>query len=375
MSEIILVALFLILPLVGNAAEDPRPDMQVMASEITSIERFLLSESDFKNSVNDSSLKHSMLVLSTHLEHLSKGTFAEKPALKVNLDLLRQHVSDAQRAFNEGNKSYSRYMLQSSLQMCIACHTRGKSLDMNLPDADLSKANQEERAEFLFATRQFEKGRVEYEKIIDGYPGNHAGLPGVHKAMVALAVYFARIKEDPKGGEAYFEKLSANEALPIYVKNQAKAWSHEFQSWSKEKKADDSAKLTESQLVAKAKKLVKTDDFSLIDSGDKSFHVRRLRASALLHRALESPGAKSPAKGEALYLLGQIYHRIDSSLFFRFGEMYLKACVREYPKTAIARSCYVALEQSVSEGYTGSGGTDVPEDEQVELLTLKRLAF
>lgn len=375
MRNLVLAAVLFIAPATIWAAEDPRPDMQVMASELASIERFLLTPADFESPKNESSLKKSISLLSNHLDHLGKGdTFAEKPALKVNLDLLRTHVSDAQRAFNEGNKSYARFMLQSSLQMCIACHTRTKSLDMNLPEADLSKAKPEERAEFYFATRQFEKGRSEYEKIIEGYPGNQAGLPGVHKAMTALAVYFVRVKEDPKGGEEYFRKLSSKAEFPIYVQEKLKAWSKEFLTWTKER-SEDSAKRTETQLVARAKKLVRADDLSLIDSGDKSFHVRRLRASSLLHRALEAPGAKSPPKGEALYLLGQIYHRIDSSLFFRFGEMYLKACIREYPKKAVARDCYVALEQAVTEGFTGSAGTEVPEDEQVELMKLKRLAF
>ena len=55
--------------------------------------------------------------------------------------------------------------------------------------------------------------------------------------------------------------------------------------------------------------------------------------------------------------------------------MYLKACITDYAKTSMARACYLALELSISEGYTGTAGTDVPEDEQVELLRLKRIAY
>jgi hypothetical protein len=80
-------------------------------------------------------------------------------------------------------------------------------------------------------------------------------------------------------------------------------------------------------------------------------------------------------KAEALLYLGQIYPRLSSDLFFRFGDMYLKACISDYPKTSGARACYVALEFSVTEGYSGTAGTDIPEDEQVELMRLKRLAY
>jgi len=55
--------------------------------------------------------------------------------------------------------------------------------------------------------------------------------------------------------------------------------------------------------------------------------------------------------------------------------MYLKACVREYKKTKTARRCYDALEEIVSEGYTGSSGMNIPEEEQVELFQLRRLAY
>jgi hypothetical protein len=86
-------------------------------------------------------------------------------------------------------------------------------------------------------------------------------------------------------------------------------------------------------------------------------------------------GAPLPPRGRRSIFSGQIYHRIDHHLFFRFGEMYLKACVHEYKKSKTAQSCYQALEQAVIEGYTGSAGTSIPTEEEVELIQLKRLAY
>jgi hypothetical protein len=355
-------------------APDPRPDMHAMATEVSALEKFLVSDAEFGAAKNEEGIRKSLDTIDNHLAHLGKGAFAQDPALKVNLSLLQQHFADARRAFREGSKPFSRYMLQSSQQMCIACHTRKKTADFALPEIDAKDVAPLDYADYLFATRQFQKGKDAYEKIVAGYPENGTGQWNARRALLALAVYYARIKEDPQAGEAYFRSVSESAKIPAYVREETGAWAKEFGRWagSPDKSSD---KLTEMQLLARAEKLLKRDDFSLVSEMGRSFHVRRLRASALLHRVLESPGEKSPAKATALLYLGQIYPRISSNLFFRFGDMYLKACITDYPKTSTARACYVALELNVTEGFTGSAGTDIPEDEQVELLRLKRLAY
>ncbi|RZA05922.1 MAG: hypothetical protein EOP11_11610 [Proteobacteria bacterium] len=126
-------------------------------------------------------------------------------------------------------------------------------------------------------------------------------------------------------------------------------------------------------MLAEAHRVLGADDLSAIGKGTGDEYVRRLRASALLHKVLETPGPASAEKGEALYLLGQVYQRLNHHLFFRFGEMYLKACVQEYAGKKVAKDCYVAYDRAVKEGYTGSGGTKIPADEKAELDRLKLL--
>jgi cytochrome c553 len=354
--------------------KDPRPDMHAMASEIIALEKFLISDAEFSAPANESAISGSLGRLNEHLMHLGRGTFAQNPALKVNLSLLQSHVKDAERAFHEKNKPFARYMMQSSLQMCIACHTRKGSMDFVLPEKDTVKLAPMELGDYLFATRQFQNGREVYEKIVSGYPNNGTGQSNLRKALLSLAVFYARVKEDPKGGRDYFHEVSQIEKIPVYVREESNAWSKEFDSWSKKQSPKD-ANLTEFELMKKAKALLRHDDFTMLSELGRSFHVRRLHASSILHRVLEAPGDRSPMKAEALLYLGQIYPRLSSDLFFRFGDMYLKACISDYPKTSGARACYVALEFSVTEGYSGTAGTDIPEDEQVELMRLKRLAY
>lgn len=353
------------------AAEDPKSGMHLVAAEITQLQKYMLSDASFSAPADEAKIKTSLKSLTTHLDHL-KGAFKEDPALQVNLNLLHQHLSDATKTFEQGNKSFARYMVQSSLQMCISCHTRKKASDFTWMEEDKNLPAME-RAEYLFATRQFKKGKAVYEDIVANFPKNAIGQWNLKKALLSLAIYYAKVEENPKAGAEYFAKVAKKkDSIPAYVLEEVNSWQTEFSAWSKEK-SELTKDADQTQLLAQAKNLLRKDDFTFFS--DRSFHVRRLRASSLFHKVLETPGEKSPQKAEALLYLGQLYPRLSSNFFFRFGEMYLKVCITQYPKTATARSCYVGLESLVAEGFSGSAGTNIPTEDEVELVRLKRLAY
>ena len=54
--------------------------------------------------------------------------------------------------------------------------------------------------------------------------------------------------------------------------------------------------------------------------------------------------------------------------------MYYEACIRNAPHTEVSGKCYKKYEANVNFGYTGSGGTSIPEDLQTLLKELKKLA-
>jgi hypothetical protein len=156
----ILFFLAILLPFHSWASSKPsaKPGMHALAKEISALQKFLFSESQFAAPENQPQIRTSIDAMSKHLSEL-ETSFKGDPVLEANLKLFSRHVKDANRSFQEGNKPFSRYMLQSSLQMCISCHTRGKvDWDFALPEDTVAGATELERADFFFATRQFEKG-------------------------------------------------------------------------------------------------------------------------------------------------------------------------------------------------------------------------
>jgi hypothetical protein len=351
--------------------QSPRPEMQLILQDLRALEIYLASETEFMRERNEREIGATLNKLNEHLKTLeTRKVFKDDPSLKTNLAMITQHMEETARTFKE-NKQFARYMLQSSLQMCISCHTRnGNGVELFL-NSDVKDNGTMGFGDYLLATRQFTKARNFFENKIKDYPGNKLLPADLRLALFNLAILYTRVQEEPKRAVTVLTEFSKRDDVPVYLKSDLSTWIDDFRNW--EKVPDPKKNASEAELMSAAKQLLKNDDLNLVTDFDRKFHVRRLRASKLLHRLLETPG-KSPLKGEALYLLGLLYHRLQNNLFFRFDEMYFRTCIMDYQKTKIAHDCYTALERTLLDGYTGSSGTALPRDVEADLAHLKKLA-
>lgn len=340
----------------------PDVDMHAMTSQVMALQRYLFSEAEFSSPKNESAIKESLPVLEKHLARLRDKVFTDQPALRSNVSMLSEQVTDADRAFREGDKAYARYVLVSSLQLCVACHTRTASPDFELPDGNMPGASTLDKANYCFATRQFDKGRALYEKFLSS--AGKKELPGlVRSASLALAIYYARVKRDPRGGEAYFLKLGGDNKFTPRQRDTFLGWAQAFHQWAPSKTFFEA--MSDQEAMAQARKLLAEK------AGTPADEIRELRAASLLSTVLEGPGETSPMKAEALLSLGKVYESLQFPLYYRFGDMYLKACIADYKKTKEAQRCYDALDEIVK----GRVGKDAASMEEADLLRWKKLAY
>lgn len=364
-SLIVLGTLFLCF---GAFASDQIPDvdMHAVVKEVVALQRYMFSEAEFLSAKNENAIKNSFPLLEKHLGRLKSEVFQDQPNLKANVSMLSDQISEAAQAFGKGHKSFARYTLVSSLQMCIACHTRTTNADFVLADSEMAGANRLEKADYYFATRQFVKGREIYEQILSD-PSKKDPAGSIALASLALAVYYAKVKENPKEGGAYFLGLSKNKKFSETQRNRFLAWAEEFQRWAPQK--GEAVIISDAEAMGQARDLLKKK------TEGAAAEIESLRASSLLHKILEGPGETSPLKAEALLALGKIYEKLDYPLYYRFGDMYLKACISDYKKTKPAQECYKAFHSAVKK-RVGKGGANAPANiEEADLFRWRKIAY
>src|SRR5690606_39025577 len=145
--------------------------------------------------------------------------------------------------------------------------------DFSLPEGAKVERNSLDQANFYFATRQFEKGKTVLEGIVKSYPAKDIGPYELRQALLSLAVYYARVKEDPKTGFTYFSGIAKKSTLPAFLRKEVGAWAEDFSEWAKGKNGM-LEKAEPTQLVQHAKTLLQSDNFSLVEGSDRSFHIR-----------------------------------------------------------------------------------------------------
>lgn len=284
----------------------------------------------------------------------------QEPGIAAVASLFKGYVGTTRARFEAGEVDTVGFRVRTMAGLCFACHTR-EQVPADFPDIERRfeslSLTPMERAQALAATRQFDRAIELYRGVIDD-PA--APWSDVSRAMDDLLIVLVRAKGDAAVLQTVLTAVSGRKDLPASEKATVEAWLAEVKAWQ----ADTFNAKTASAdaLIAKAEALVK-------QGGD----VSMLRASALLSRAL-SLKPTHPKRGRALYLLGVSAKHVRSTLLWDLDLLYFEACIRENAKKPIAKECFAAFNEQLVEGFSGSGGTRIPPDEQARLEQLKALA-
>lgn len=289
--------------------------------------------------------------------------------------LFREEIERAYWSLESGNDHYAKGVVRSSVSYCIACHTRtemGPQFPLIASLTSKSKwTSWIDRVSFLAASRQFDGA---YDEVLKQLKSSE--LPSDIKANdlekslnIALSIS-VRVKQNADLAEALAVAASNSKHLAPDVKKRAAIWINDIQQWKKEKKPD--LKTADSYMVA-ARKLVG----KLMTNGEMTWihgnEVRFLRSSVLMHELLARYPA-SPDGAEALYLIGISYDVLQDLGIWSLHDMYYQACIERKPHSDVARRCYERYKESVTLGYSGSGGVRIPGSVQIQMSRLERLA-
>lgn len=295
------------------------------------------------------------------------------PSVAMIGGLFQSETDRAYRELKRGNRGYARSILRSVPTFCIGCHTRsgsGPQFD-KLPSPSFEGFSPIEKAQFFAATRQFDSALDQFQSIIaDPRAAEGRQLEWERSVRHALAIA-VRVKNDPAQAQTIIDRVIAAPNAPQFMKEDALKWRQTVQDWQKEGRRETP---TEEGLYAEATRLLSKALQMQKYPADRAAEVLYLRLTATVHELLRLyPNGKHA--GEGLLLLGVSYEALRDLDLWSLHEMYYAACIQKVPHTPVAQNCYARLEQSLFVGYSGSGGSSLPEDVRVRLAKLREMAF
>ncbi len=364
----------LALPRTSHGDERWKITMRTLENSLQALLYESSSSPRFAEALKKESFQKEIARFSSTASELSerKGTSGDAdPSIELISSLFKQEAQHLQWAAKNKNTEYARHLVLSMTQYCVACHTRtsgGIEFSSRSGNEKIEALDAAERASYLISTRQFDLALAELQKQLSNQKLPEENIRDWERSTRMALSLSIRVKNDLSATQALLTQLDANPRLPEYLKAQVSVWKKSIQDWDPK-----SLPKTEKALNAEAKKLIasakKTQEYGM----DPSAQVYLLRASALLHEQLRLfPRGK--LTGPALHDLGLAYETLESVGIFELKDYYYLLCMKESPHSAIAQSCYRQYERGVYDGYTGSGGTHVPEELQARLKELKTLS-
>jgi hypothetical protein len=334
-------------------------NMVQLKDSLARLEPYLVDEKKFEAIANAAIIKKEIdiiLVNSRNVIH-NPTIVSRDPTVRIVASQFAQDIQRSAESFEQGKKEFSRYQLMKVTGYCIECHTRtqqGPQYEKPLLNKNLAGLSRFQRAEYLIATRYFDEGLtlLEEDIVAAAAENNFTRVERASKYGLMITVQFM---QNPNRALAFVKKIEEAKGVPFAIKEKSKLWRKSILEWKAMKSPKDSS-LTLAKLRV------------LADRKDSEVDQMRAIAGLLPFLAMEPKGAEL---GESLFLAGRCYESLSDLSLFSFYENYYTACIHSVPNSTWSKKCYERLEDSIQFGYSGSGGTHIPIEIQVQLDKLK----
>lgn len=348
------------------AAEEVKEGMHSLLGPFRGIQPYLADEERFSEEDNHDKVASLIDALRKNFHSIDSvpSRYHQYPGFDTNLTLVIDLLNDASRRFSEGKTSYAWWRLRMLPPSCFGCHAtyNVKSSYSNQYAVDQS-LNPLEKGRFYLATRQFSEAKQAYLEVLKdpAYAFNY------DEVLRSLLVITTRNQQTPAEGAELFSKILATSKLPEEDASEVRFWIEELKEWSKEP-----AKPGKDPL-AHGEKLIISGASTGINFYQND--VDLLRGTAMVQKQLDE-GVVPPAKrAHALYLLGFAYLQLPLFFAETWGEMFLEQCIAEFPGSKDAKQAFSIYKDHILDDYTGTAGTDIPDDVKLHLEELRKKAF
>lgn len=323
--------------------------------EIESLQPFMMSEKRFsapENRFNIQTRLNHLAEISAKLKHEQRLV---NPFFQVMTDILPMHMEELKDSFKEGSTEYARTMLNATLDGCSACHSQVKSKNAHLWQfsPDTIKGNTFEKAEFLFAVRQYDEAYPRYQKVVQEFkPTSIEPISQeVQEAIFKKLSILIRSKRDLDEARKEIERDIGKPELPGQIKALLQANLASVRVLQKIAVPNLKTAKSKDMETFAAQTLVQATNAGR--KGDKN-NVPQLFVSGILYEYVQLHPVAEIGPG-IYYWLAKCEKKISKSYFFPVAEFYLKECIERFPLSMEAKLCFNELEWSLPENVARIG--------------------
>lgn len=335
-----------------------------------------LKSKDFGNNKKEKAeLLNNLNDLSQFFKNARHAEFFQRPGFKPSLETINNHLEETIISVESNNMIFAQKRLNVIGALCVSCHSQlPESVSKNAFGNRIIKEKRDRfesdfaYANYLYLVRRFDDSKKYFESSINdnlNKPGGDSG-PEIKASLEKLLAINTKIKFDFDQTNSFLTKWGKENRLSSSDKKRIQRWSADLIKW---KGFDPLAIKSMPEFISKNLSPLDMKKDLLFDGEDDiSFMIA---SGILLNFLVENPNTELAP--EILYWMSLAEKHMGQTYFFSLGDLYLKDCIKKYPASAYAKKCYQEYEDSITAGFTGSSGANIPAEEKKELSKLKSL--
>jgi hypothetical protein len=358
-------------PAVGDSHEEPtRTFMSEFVRALQVVLPPSLSREKFADPDRRAEILEALHLLAANSGRLDRHAAGGESGFAFLSYSLARDIRDIEQRYSQGRTDEARFLLLHVTEVCVACHSRLPDDELHplgrqlLATQELAALPPAERAQFEMATRQFDAAAASYEAAFADptVSPEDFGLTGHLDGYLELCL---QVQHDPERATRTLRKLAERDDLPAQQRANVNAWIESLAALPVDVPVEEATPRALA-LIAQAEDRERFPD-------ERQALVTYIAASGLLQRYIAAQAEVDARVGRAYYLLGVIEAAIGRSLWASQTEQFLETAIRIGPGEPYAPEALALLQEFVAAGYSGSGGTHVPQEVRDHLEELRRL--
>ncbi len=335
---------------------------------------YLHDEPAFRLKENKAQIEKSIKDLDRAFTEAGHSSILKEDLFAPSYEVIRETVGQSLKAFQEGQTDYAHWRLHEITNQCMDCHTRlPPSYVSSFQNGELSIDPSRLKDPFdmgvaQLIVRRYVDAKGSFIRSIQDrlIKNDQRDIMLPFKQILLIGT---KVQKDPENLTAFFTDYRKNEKLNPAMKERLSVWIKDLESWKKDpvlKNGLRTDREAEFFIHQRMRPLLKAELF------DGKHDVDLLLGSGILSNYFfENPSSKLAARLSFWLGWTEIYLKRES--FFGSGDLFLKQCVRRYPKDPVARQCFATYKENLEFEFSGSGGIDIPAELKNELKALEGL--